>query len=61
VKVPIYPDGDYYAFMTEDLLEGTFGHPWEQTLCIMGDRLINSLGRSLETWLPIKRRNEGQV
>jgi hypothetical protein len=56
-RVPVYPDGDYYVFLTRDLVDGTFGHPWEQTLCVMGERLGASLGRSLATWLPIKRRN----
>jgi hypothetical protein len=56
-RVPVYPDGDYYAFLTQDLGEGTFGHPWEQTLCVIGERLGASLGRSLETWLPTKRRD----
>ena len=56
-KVPVYPDGDYYAFLTEDFSEGTFGHPWEQTLCVIGKRLGATLGRSLETWLPVTRRN----
>jgi hypothetical protein len=56
-SVPVYPDGDYYAFLTDDYREGTFGHPWEHSLCVMGDRLVGSLARSLETWLPIKRRN----
>ncbi len=51
----VYPDGDYYAFMTVDLREGTFGHPWERTLCVMGDRLVKSLGATLSTWLPIVR------
>lgn len=53
--VPVYPDGDYYAFFTDDFSEGTFGHPWEQTLCVVGDRLMGSLGRTLATWLPVKR------
>jgi len=56
-KVPVYPDGDYFAFMREDFSEGTFGHPWEETLCVIGERLVQSLGRSLSTWLPTKRRN----
>lgn len=56
-RVPVYPDGDYYAFLTEDFSEGTFGHPWEQTLCVIGELLGATLGRSLETWLPVKRRN----
>jgi len=58
-KVPVYPDGDYHAFLREDFSEGTFGHPWEQTLCVIGERLIQSLGRSLSTWLPTKR-SDGQ-
>jgi Protein of unknown function (DUF2716) len=55
--VPVYPNGDYYAFLGEDFSEGTFGHPWEQTLCVVGERLIESLGQSLSTWLPIARRD----
>lgn len=55
--VPVYPDGDYYAFMSPDFTEGTFGHPWEQSLCIMGTRLVDTLGRSLGSWLPVLRRD----
>jgi hypothetical protein len=55
--VPVFPDGDYFSFFTPDMTEGTFGHPWEQTLCVIGPRLVDSLGRSLATWLPVKRRN----
>lgn len=55
--VPVYPDGDYVAFLTPDLTEGTFGHPWERTLCVIGERLGSSLGRSLATWLPVRRRD----
>jgi hypothetical protein len=56
-KIPVYPDGDYFAFLSEDYAEGTFGHPWEQTICVMGERLIDSLARSWATWLPVKREN----
>jgi hypothetical protein len=56
-KVPVYPDGDYYTFLTPDMTEGTFGHPWERTLCIFGERLLTTLATSLSTWLPVKRRN----
>lgn len=54
-QVPVYPDGDYFSFMTPDMAEGTFGHPWEQTLCLIGERLITTLGRSLSSWLPVRR------
>ncbi len=54
-RVPVYPNGDYHIFLREDLSEGTFGHPWEQTLCVFGERLLTSLGRTLATWLPVTR------
>lgn len=54
-RIPVYPNGDYYIFLRDDLSEGTFGHPWEQTLCVFGERLLGTLGRTLATWLPVKR------
>ena len=51
----VYPDGDYYAYVSPDFVEGTFGHPWEPSLCVFGPRMVHSLGRSLAGWLPIKR------
>jgi uncharacterized protein DUF2716 len=47
--VPVFPNGDYFIFLTKDFREGTFGHPWEETLCVMGERMVGSLGRSLRT------------
>jgi hypothetical protein len=60
-KIPVYPDGDYFAFLTPDLAEGTFGHPWEETMCVIGPRMINSFGAGLRTWLPVKRENGAGV
>ncbi|MBB3038168.1 DUF2716 domain-containing protein [Hoyosella altamirensis] len=54
-RVPVYPNGDYYIYLRDDLSEGTFGHPWEQSLCVFGDRLLGSLATTLKTWLPVKR------
>ena len=54
-RVPVYPNGDYYIFAQEEFNEGTFGHPWEQTLCVYGPRMVATLGRTLATWLPILR------
>ena len=34
---------------------GTFGHPWEETLCVFGPDLVESLVPLLTTWLPIRR------
>ena len=49
-----FPDGDYYIFLTEDMSQGTFGHPWEQTLCVFGNDLVDDLVPTLP--LPIRRR-----
>lgn len=56
-RIPVYPDGDYYIFARPDFSTGTFGHPWERTLCVFGDELVATLGRTLATWLPTKRIN----
>lgn len=53
--VPVFPNGDYHAFFSQDFSTGTFGHPWEQSLCVIGDRLVDTLGASLRTWLPVLR------
>jgi hypothetical protein len=53
----VFPNGDYYIFLTEDMNVGTFGHPWEQTLCVFGEPLVSSLVPMLASWLPIKRTN----
>ena len=36
----VYPDGDYAICLNHDMTVGTFGHPWEQTICIFGSALI---------------------
>lgn len=36
----IYPDGDYCIWLAEDLRYGTFGHPWEPSLCVFGEDLL---------------------
>ncbi|GIH13386.1 DUF2716 domain-containing protein [Rugosimonospora africana] len=54
--VEVFPNGDYYIFLTEDMTVGTFGHPWRQTLCIFGTALVESLVPKLAAWLSVKRR-----
>jgi hypothetical protein len=39
----VYPNGDYYVFLAEDLSFGTFGHPWERSLCVFGARLLDRI------------------
>jgi hypothetical protein len=53
----VFPNGDYYIFLTEDMRTGTFGHPWEQTLCVFGEPLVSALVPMLASWLPLKRSN----
>jgi len=36
----VYPDGDYAILLSDDFKTGTFGHPWEKTICIFGGELI---------------------
>jgi hypothetical protein len=54
-RVPVFPNGDYFGLMTEDWHQGTFGHPWEQTLCVFGPDLTTALVPKLADWLPTKR------
>jgi len=51
----VVPDGDYHIYATPDLSEGTFGHPWELTLCVFGESMTRTLGAELRTWLPVLR------
>ena len=68
--LPVYPDGEYYAFLTPEMSEGTFGHPWEQTLFVIGDgswrrsvirfqpgcRSSESVGSACSRHRPVSRR-----
>jgi hypothetical protein len=53
----VLPDGDYYIHTTADLDNGTFGHPWEQSLCVFGPKLTLSLGSELRAILPVLRES----
>jgi hypothetical protein len=44
--VMVFPNGDYHVFLTEDMTTGTFGHPWEQTLCSENGSSRNSFRSS---------------
>lgn len=39
--ISFIPDGDYYIFITKDFENVWFGHPWEKTITIMGNKLIS--------------------
>ena len=38
--VPIYPNGDYYIFLTKDFNNIWFGHPWEKTITLLGKDIV---------------------
>ncbi|MFI7614707.1 DUF2716 domain-containing protein [Nonomuraea terrae] len=60
-----YPDGDYYLYVTADLRLGTFGHPWEESLCVFGADLLAEVEAGLTALLgPVMRRggrNAGDI
>ncbi|MCD0482139.1 DUF2716 domain-containing protein [Streptacidiphilus sp. ASG 303] len=56
------PDGDYYIFLSEDLSLGSFGHPWENSLCLFGAPLLNEVADAVHRLLPtVLRRNGAPV
>jgi hypothetical protein len=52
-----YPDGDYYIYLSEDFRCGSFGHPWEETLCLFGEELLDAVAVEVDKVLgsPIRR------
>jgi hypothetical protein len=39
----VFPDGDYHIFLAQDFSFGFFGHPWEETVCAFGERLLQAM------------------
>ena len=58
-EIPPFPDGDYYIFLSEDMTEGWFGHPWEQTICVFGSRAVYSLALGLPKLFTSPVRSDG--
>ncbi|MFD7320375.1 DUF2716 domain-containing protein [Streptomyces sp. NPDC059875] len=52
-----YPDGDYYIYLSEDFRMGSFGHPWEESLCLFGENLLDAVSTEVDKVLgpPIRR------
>ncbi|MFF3689532.1 DUF2716 domain-containing protein [Streptomyces sp. NPDC002187] len=55
-----YPDGDYYVLLTEDFLIGSFGHPWEESLCLFGQGLLDVVGVQVDEILGVPMRRAGR-
>ena len=43
--IPALPNGDYYIFLEKSLKFGWLGHPWEQSICMFGQPLLDELKR----------------
>ena len=52
---PIYPHQSWSALLTSDMQHGVFADSGQRTLCVIGEPLLATLARSLETWLPTIR------
>lgn len=48
----IYPDGDYYIFLADDFSFGTFGHPWQLSLCVFGESLLDITTERVRAIMP---------
>jgi hypothetical protein len=48
--VPVLPNGDYYIFLTKDFGNIWFGHPWEQTIALIGDSIVKH-GQEMKNFL----------
>ena len=51
-----YPDGDYAIFLSKDLAYGSFGHPWECTICCFGDEFVRQVRAEKPRLLAAERR-----
>ncbi|MEI5102856.1 DUF2716 domain-containing protein [Streptomyces sp. PmtG] len=56
-----YPDGDYYIYLTEDFLLGSFGHPWEHSLCLFGQALLDTVAAQVDEILGVPMRRSGRA
>ncbi|HYO48378.1 MAG TPA: DUF2716 domain-containing protein [Chloroflexia bacterium] len=59
-KVPVLPNGDYYIFIAEDFSFGLFGHPWEQTICVFGQVLLDAFAQAMPLLFvePVRRNGK---
>ena len=59
--IPVVPDGDYSIFLADDFSYGTFGHPWEQSICVFGQPLIDVVEHERPRLLGRVVRRNGSV
>ncbi|MDX2702661.1 DUF2716 domain-containing protein [Streptomyces sp. PA03-6a] len=54
-----YPDGDYFIYLSEDFSTGSFGHPWEESLCLFGEALLDAVSTEVDKVLGPSIRQAG--
>lgn len=54
-----YPDGDYAILVEESMRSGTFGHPWEGSICFFGDVFVKEILKKRPSILGDVIRNSG--
>jgi hypothetical protein len=54
------PLGDYPILLADDFSYGTFGHPWERSLCVFGAPLLDRASDDLHRLLPVVLRRDGR-
>jgi len=55
-----YPDGDYFIYLAEDFRFGTFGHPWELSVCVFDAELLDLIAADLHDVLGRVLRRDGR-
>lgn len=59
--VSVLPHGDYTVFLTPDLREGLFGHPWEGSVCIFGQKMLQLVQETAPPLFAKKVRRDGMT
>ncbi|GGM57613.1 hypothetical protein GCM10012275_30980 [Longimycelium tulufanense] len=58
--LPVFPDGEYCVFLTQSFECGALGHPWEKTLCVFGEPLVDAFERYTVEILGTVLRRDGR-
>jgi len=58
LPISVFPDGDYFIFLSPDMSFGTFGRPWQDTICVFGTDLVKYIENSKpDIFQRVERRN----
>ncbi len=54
-----FPDGDYAVFLGNGMSIGSFGHPWEYSICLFGENFVKQILQQRPRMLSAVLRNRG--